>query len=80
MVYRNYTTLAHHCNSCGYPTWHDTPNFIIFCAFSDGSAVTNRNITSLYALDINSNQYEAVCVLNVELQMKQNTPRNHNVH
>jgi len=30
MVYRNYTTLAHHYKSCGYPTGYDTPNFIIF--------------------------------------------------
>ena len=80
MAFRNYTTLAHHCNSCGYTTCYDTPNLIIFCVFSGRSAVRNRNITSLYALDINSVQDEAVYVLNVDSHFKQNTPRNHNIH
>ena len=80
MVHRNYTTLAHDGSSCGHPTRYDTPNFTVFCSFSEGSAVTNRNITSLYALDINRNQYGALYVLNVESQIKQNTPHNHNIH
>jgi hypothetical protein len=79
MIYRNFTTLAHHSNGFDYRIWYDTPNFKLFCGFSGRSAVRNRNITFLYALDINTLQDEAFYVLNVDSHFKQNTPHNHYV-
>ena len=78
-VSRKYTAQARHCTSCEYLTWYDIPDCILFCAFSVRSAVRNRNITSLYAIDINTLQEEAVYFLNVDSHFKQNITYGHYV-